>query len=86
MSTEKEHMSQVGHPDEVGVGRAGLQHVDEAEAAVDLEEAREADHGMHPDVELQEVQREQAQGVCVQQLGLDVATGQLLGVVHHQPL
>ena len=86
MRAQEEHVREVGHADEVGVGGAGLQHVDEAEGAVDLDEAREAHHGVHPDVELQKVQREEAQGVGVQQAGLDVAAGQLLGVVHHQPL
>lgn len=83
MRTQEQDMGQVRHADEVWVRRARLQHMNEAKRSVHLDEAGKSDHRVHTDVELQEIQRQYAQQICIEEPGVDVSLSQFLGVVHH---
>ena len=79
-------MREVGDAPHVGVRRLDADHVDEADAAVRLQEAQEPDERVDADEDLDEVERQQRDQVDDEALRVDVVPDELASLVDHEPL
>ena len=79
-------MREVGDAPHVGVHRPVADHVDEADGAVRLHEAREPDERVDADEDLDEVERQQRDQVDDEALRVDVVPDELASLVDDEPL
>ena len=84
VTAEEQDVREVDDAPDVREDGPRLDHVDEAEQAVCLEEARRAQQRVDSDAQLEEVQRQEAGGVQSEIARADVAAGQAAEVVDDQ--